>query len=112
MAAYLLGFVLYFSPVPFPYLAVPDLSLPICATANMIKDLMRLLFSTGFSSTAPRDDDFFNEPSTMRPRLTAAAAAKESGPTEESASLSTSSAYQVVARGYPCTNIHYAAPSA
>ncbi|ETI21786.1 hypothetical protein G647_05855 [Cladophialophora carrionii CBS 160.54] len=80
----------------------------------MIKDLMRLLFSTGLSSTAPSDDDFFNEPSTMRPRLTAAAAAaaKESGSTQDSASLSTSSTYQVVARGHPCTKIHYAAPSA
>jgi hypothetical protein len=80
----------------------------------MIKNLMHLLFSTGLSSTVPGDDDFFNEPSTMRPRLTAAAAAKESSPTEDAASplSSTSSTYQVVARGLPCTKIHYAAPSA
>ncbi|KAH0843336.1 hypothetical protein FOPE_08411 [Fonsecaea pedrosoi] len=77
----------------------------------MIKNLMRLLFSTGFSFENHRDDDFFNEPSTMRPRLTAAAA-KEDGSTELLTPLSSSSTYQVVAKGLPGATIHYAAPSA
>ncbi len=47
---------------------------------NMIKQLIYLLFSTGFSGDTPSDDDFFNEPSTLRPRLTAAAATKEGPP--------------------------------
>ena len=77
----------------------------------MIKNLMRLLFSTGLSSDITRDDDFFNEPSTMRPRLTAAAA-KDSGSVEDPAALSTSPTYQVVAKGLAGATIHYAAPSA
>jgi len=56
------------------------------------------------------DEDFFNEPSTLRPRLTAAAA--KDGSAEDLAVPSTTSTYQVVARGLPGAKIHYAAPSA
>lgn len=78
---------------------------------------MQLLFSTGFaSSNLSRDDDFFNEPSTMRPHLTAAgaAAAKEgNSPAEDLGSpCNATSLYQVVAKGLPGARIHYAAPSA
>lgn len=106
MAAYLLGFVLYFSLLA-SLLVLPSPTL----AANMIKKLMRLLFSTGFSSNdTPNDEDFFNEPSTLRPQLTAAAA--KEGAAEDLASHPTSSTYQVVARGLPGAKIHYAAPSA
>jgi len=73
---------------------------------------MRLLFSTGFSGLAeiPDDEDFFNEPSTMRPQLTAAAAKDSSA--DDLAQPPSSSTYQVVARGLPGAQIHYAAPSA
>jgi hypothetical protein len=99
MAAYLLGFILYFSLLSIP--------------ATMLKILMRLLFSTGFNSTVGRDDDFFNEPSTMRPRMTAAAAKDYYGFTDHVASpVSAASMYQVVARGLPGAKIHYAAMSA
>jgi hypothetical protein len=83
----------------------------------MIKNLMHLLFSTGLSSSITRDDDFFNEPSTMRPRLTAAAAKDAiSGSTEHAPNLASPSSslptYQVVARGLPGAKTHYAATSA
>ncbi|KIW31270.1 uncharacterized protein PV07_02932 [Cladophialophora immunda] len=111
MAAYLLGFVLY-ALLSLPVSLQFDHTLVVhYPLATMIKSLMRLLFSTGFSFENHRDDDFFNEPSTMRPRLTAAAA-KEDGSTEHLASLSSPSTYQVVARGLPGAKIHYAAPSA
>ncbi|KIW99628.1 uncharacterized protein Z518_11041 [Rhinocladiella mackenziei CBS 650.93] len=78
----------------------------------MIKNLMRLLFSGGFSREIPDDHDFFNEPSTMRPTLTAAGA-KDCSTTDEIASSSTAStAYRAAARGLPGVKIHYAAPSA
>ncbi len=102
MAAYLLGFILYFSP----FLVTAQFN-----TANMIKSLMRLLFSTGLPASITRDDDFFNEPSTMRPRLTAAAA-KDFASADDAASPSTSSIYQVVAKGLPGVSMHYAARSA
>ncbi|KAK5557265.1 hypothetical protein LTR46_004291 [Exophiala xenobiotica] len=89
----------------------------------MIKQLMHLLFSTGLSSDQVSDDGFFNEPSTMRPQLTAAAAKDNYSATDDdlpssspspSPSLpsSTASTYQVIARGLPGARIHYAAPSA
>lgn len=108
MAAYLLGFVLL---VFHPFSLSPSSYFSLLLVCNMIKNLMRLLFSTGLPSEALRDDDFFNEPSTMRPRLTAAAA-KDGGSTDQLASLSTASTYQVIARGLPGAKIHYAAPSA
>jgi hypothetical protein len=85
----------------------------------MIKQLMLLLFSTGLSSAQVSDDGFFNEPSTMRPQLTAAAAKDNYSATDDdlsstSSSLpsSTASTYQVIARGLPGAQIHYAASSA
>ncbi|OQV05385.1 hypothetical protein CLAIMM_10139 [Cladophialophora immunda] len=85
-------------------------SQPQGVAISMAAYLLGFVF-TGFSFENHRDDDFFNEPSTMRPRLTAAAA-KEDGSTEHLASLSSPSTYQVVARGLPGAKIHYAAPSA
>ncbi|KAK5222129.1 hypothetical protein LTS03_008660 [Exophiala xenobiotica] len=80
---------------------------------------------TGLSSDQVSDDGFFNEPSTMRPQLTAAAAKDNYSATDDdlpssspspspSPSLpsSTASTYQVIARGLPGARIHYAAPSA
>jgi len=65
---------------------------------------------TGLSSAQVSDDGFFNEPSTMRPQLTAAAAKDSS--IDDLSSLPTASTYQVIARGLPGAKIHYAAPSA
>ena len=76
----------------------------------MMKNLMRLLFSTGFRSQSS-DDDFFDEPSTMRLRLTAAAA-KGAGSAEDLMSPASSSTDQVVARGLPGAKIYYAAQTA
>ncbi|KAK7893814.1 hypothetical protein LTR67_006515 [Exophiala xenobiotica] len=76
---------------------------------------------TGLSSDQVSDDGFFNEPSTMRPQLTAAAAKDNYSATDDdlpssssSPSLpsSTASTYQVIARGLPGARIHYAASSA
>ncbi|KAK5455077.1 hypothetical protein LTS15_005797 [Exophiala xenobiotica] len=74
---------------------------------------------TGLSSAQVSDDGFFNEPSTMRPQLTAAAAKDNYSATDDDLSSSspslpssTASTYQVIARGLPGAKIHYAAPSA
>lgn len=79
----------------------------------MIKQLMHLLFSTGLLSAQVSDDGFFNEPSTMRPQLTAAAA-KDSSVSDDLSSppAASASTYQVIANGLPGAKIHYAAPSA
>jgi len=88
----------------------------------MIKQLMQLLFSTGVAShTIPDDADFFNEPSTLRPHLTADAAAKDSAATATATATTTmddlslpspATAYQIIARGFPGAHVHYAASSA
>lgn len=84
----------------------------------MYKKLMHLLLSTGLSSNSePVDDDFFNEPSTLKVNLTAseaAAADKENSPDSDGAvsSASTKTTYQVIAQGMPGAKIHYAAASA
>ena len=54
------------------------------------------------------DDDFFNEPSTMRPQMTAAAAQKdEDRRTQHDSSTSKANSYDLTARG--TQTIHRAA---
>ncbi|KAK5054702.1 hypothetical protein LTR84_001594 [Exophiala bonariae] len=80
----------------------------------MYKQLIRLILSTGLSSNqGPVDDDFFNEPSTMRVRLTAANA-KEEPPVADASVTATAgtTTYQTIARGMPGAKVHYAAASA
>lgn len=88
---------------------------------TMIKLLLDLLFSSGFPSSAPdQDEDFFDEPSTMKPQLTAAAAvAAKDGPTDDLTPdhlfyMVSEASYSapVVAGGLAGARIHYAAPSA
>jgi hypothetical protein len=74
-----------------------------------------LLRSPSFFSntTASNDDDFFNEPSVMRPRLTASAANNKDENTSTNAVSSpvdSSHAYSVTARG--ANVMYYAALSA
>jgi hypothetical protein len=82
----------------------------------MYKQLIRLILSTGLSSNQePVDDDFFNEPSTMRVRLTAANAKDESPVADGSATVAATTStttYQTIARGMPGAKVHYAAASA
>jgi hypothetical protein len=56
------------------------------------------------------DNDFFNEPSTMRPRLTAAAAQKENDATHQRAVDDLGISYDMNARG--TRTLHRAAPVA
>lgn len=91
----------------------------------MYKKLIQLLLSTGLSSNQELSDDgFFDEPSTMRVRLTAANARDESSPqaTEIKSAASAldssvtaasaTTTYQTIARGMPGAKVHYAAASA
>jgi len=95
--------------IPLPNLADVDIRPLVLMAAYLLG-----LVVTGLSSAQiPNDEDFFNEPSTMRPQLTAAAAKDGISAAADFASPSSSSSpYQVVARGVPGARIHYAAPSA
>ncbi|KIW18543.1 hypothetical protein PV08_02831 [Exophiala spinifera] len=114
MAAYLLSVV-------FPLILSPPISFVANCAATMLKQLMHhILFSTGLSSSQASDDDFFNEPSTMRPQMTAAAAKDCTTSTISASPQSTTSAsttasattYAVIARDVAGASVHYAASSA
>jgi hypothetical protein len=92
MASYLLGFVLYEN--------APSLQFKIQLTKE---------HSPSFrGTTSDTDDDFFNEPSVMRVKLTAAAANKQSAPS--TVAVRSTDNYTVTARGAGL--MHYAAMSA
>lgn len=90
----------------------------------MYKQLIQLLLSTGLSTTnqGPVDDDFFNEPSTLKVRLTAADAKNDDDDEktvavhhsvgDSTTASSTPTTYQAIARGMPGAKVHYAAASA
>jgi hypothetical protein len=79
----------------------------------MYKKLIHLLLSTGLSSNeGPVDDDFFNEPSTLKVNLTAAAVVAKDNSLDNAVSVNSSSTYQAIAQGMPGAKVHYAAPSA
>lgn len=82
----------------------------------MIKQLIHLVFySTGSTSTdtCSTDDDFFNEPSVLRPQVMSAAAVAKDDAMEFAATPPTSSSHcQVVVTGLFRPGMHYAARSA
>lgn len=79
----------------------------------MYKKLIHFLLSTGLlSNEGPVDDDFFNEPSTLKVNLTAAAVLSKDPSPDSAASVDSASTYQTIARGMPGAKPHYAAPSA
>lgn len=81
----------------------------------MYKKLIHLLLSTGLSSNSNEglgDDDFFNEPSTLKVNLTAAAVVAKDNYPDNAVLMTSASTYQAIARGMPGAKVHYAAPSA